>query len=85
MLTPFHLNMSSEIKAREELQVDGVEVELERVPALAIAIFEDGRTEYIWADDPHTSKFTGLTKEFKDFPESVKIKWSFPLLVTFSG
>ena len=70
----FHLNTSSGTKAREELEVDGVEVEVERIPALAFATFEDGGTEYIWADDPHTSKFTELTEEFKNFPESVRIK-----------
>ena len=72
--------MIGEYKARELLVVDGMKVEVERIPALAIALFADGFTEYIWADEPHSSKFNALLTELKkDSSNEDSIKWVIPI------
>jgi hypothetical protein len=42
--------MIKENKAREQLVVDGMNVEVERIPAFAMVLFANGFTDYIWAD-----------------------------------
>lgn len=55
-------------------------VDVERIPALAIALSADGFTAYIWADEPHLSKFNVLIKELeKDSNEGDSIKWVIPI------
>ena len=52
--------MIQENKAREQLVLDGMDIEVERVKAVAVALFENGNTCYIWADDPISSMFNSL-------------------------